>query len=157
MKKLLTLALIAIGFSINAQVTVNGSAPSLPIKTYLADSDYVMINKSDSNEVAIIQLKYLKAYISGGIKDTTPGTGHTVVITSGFPTLFVHATGTLASLTITLPQSPLNGQVFTVVGDQSITSLTITGGTLITAVSSFNPGSPLRWIYDTAQTKWANR
>ena len=155
MKKLLTAFCLLFVLAVSAQ---DGQRfPTYPIKTILADTDYFLINKSDSIETAIIQFKYLKSAVTGGIKDTTPGSGHTVVITSGYPTLFVHASGTLSSLTITLPQSPLNGQIFTVVGDQSITTLTITGGTLITAVSSFNPSSPLRWIYDTAQSKWANR
>ena len=155
MKKLFTAVCLLIVCSLAAQ---DGQRfPTYPVKVALADTDYFLINKSDSVETAIIQFKYLKAAVTGGIKDTTPSTGNTVVITSGYPTLYVHGTGTLSALTIKLPQSPLNGQIFTVIGDQSITSLTVTGGTLVTAISSFNPSSPLRLIYDTAQTKWANR
>lgn len=151
MKKLFLFLIVALSLKINAQHTFPTNYSK---DTLLVDGDYFMMSQSDSTITKATKLKYIRA---NSIKDTTPSTGNTVKITTGYNVLAVHASGTLAALTITLPVSPINGQLFTITADQIITSLTLSGGTTVTSYTAYAIASPIKLIYDTSLSKWLNR
>lgn len=152
MKKIILVFAILSSLISEAQTRV----PNMPQATTLSDTDYVVINKSDSNITKIIRAKYTRA---GAIKDVSPASGDTIkaVTTAGFSVLVFHASGTLSTLKIQLPQSPINGQPFTITGDQTVTTLTIYGGTTVTTYPQYAVASVIHFIYDTANSKWYNR
>jgi hypothetical protein len=84
-----------------------------------------------------------------------PSSGNTVTIAHS--STFIHATGTLAALTIALPASPLPGQEIEINSDQIVTTLTITGGTLLTSVTALAVDTPIRLMYESNTTKWVKR
>lgn len=90
------------------------------------------------------------------VKDTTPSTGNTITATTGYQFLAIHGSGTFTTLTVRLPNSPANGQAFTISSDQIITTLTLTNGTTVTSYTTLAIGTPIRLRYDAANSKWFN-
>jgi len=90
------------------------------------------------------------------IQDAAPLTGTVVAVTGTANYLALNPAGTLATLSITLPATPTNGQPLVINSSQIITALTFTGGTVqgYSGAFQFNAGQSLRLTYDTAQTKW---
>jgi|GEM_PF-4043713 len=62
--------------------------------------------------------------------------------------------GTLATLTITLPASPSNNQQVSFSFSQTITALTVTGGTLANSITTVSAGGIIRLVFNTAAAKW---
>lgn len=152
MKKLIFLFAVLISFSSFSQERIT----AFPKATNVADTDQVVITKMDSTISKTVLAKYLKQYMTN-VKDTTPSTGNTVTATTGYSVLVIHGSGTLAALTVKLPVSPLNSQQFTICTDQTITTLTISGGTTVQSFTTVTAIAPIRLIYDTANTKWYSR
>jgi hypothetical protein len=86
------------------------------------------------------------------------------VLTTGFTytfttanTLVINPAGTLATGTITMPASPLDGMTVTITSTKIITALTIngnTGQTINNAVTSLSAGQSASYIYRSASTAW---
>lgn len=152
MKKLIFLFAVLISFSSFAQERIT----AFPKATNLSDTDQVVITKMDSTISKTVLIKYLKQYMTN-VKDTTPSTGNTITATTGYSVLAIHGSGTLAALTVKLPLSPLSGQQFTICTDQTVTTLTISGGTTVQSFTTVTASAPVRLIYDTANTKWYSR
>jgi hypothetical protein len=128
-----------------------------PKVTYFSDTDLVMLSKSDSVITKIFLMKYLRAY-ENSIKDTTPGTGHTVVLTNGYGALAIHGTAVISAVTVTLPSNPINSQPFTITTDTTITTLTLIGGTV--RGHNYSPTynyTPVRLIWDALHSQWVWR
>lgn len=81
----------------------------------------------------------------------TPLTGATVV-SNGANYLILEPAGALADLTITLPASPSDGQPFSYVTTQAITTVTLDGGTVVGGSFSGVGGQNL--VYEGTQAKW---
>lgn len=84
--------------------------------------------------------------LSRTIQYATPTTGQTVV-SNGSGTLAVNPAGTLVALTITVPASPYDGQTFTLVSTQAITTLTMNGGTLAAGLTTMGANGGARWVW----------
>lgn len=86
------------------------------------------------------------------VQYATPTTGQTVTC-DGSSVVMINPAGTLATLTVTLPASPVDGQDVLICASQIVTALTITGtivGTLTTlAVAGF-----ARFVYSATASKW---
>ncbi|KAI9190645.1 uncharacterized protein BJ171DRAFT_589719 [Polychytrium aggregatum] len=87
----------------------------------------------------------------------TPVSGSTVQLTNA--RALVTPSGTLAALTIALPQYPVDGQIQNVTITQSITALSITGGSLAagsapTAIDTTNGAVTLHLIFSAQLNKW---
>jgi hypothetical protein len=86
----------------------------------------------------------------------TPTTGSTITST-GARTMVLNPSGTIATLTVNFPSSPNNNQEFKISSTQTITSLTLSGGSGITvdgSVSTLSANSAVGWIYISSISTW---
>ncbi len=99
---------------------------------------------------------------SGTLIDTSfvisvPVTLGTVVMGAGTQRLIINPAGTLAVLTVTLPSSPVNGQLAAISFTQAITSLTINapgGATVVAPLTAAAIDTSIRFIYQASSTSW---
>lgn len=73
------------------------------------------------------------------------------------PILVLEPAGTLATGTILLPASPLDGQQITIVSTQTQTALTITaaaGDTMQSTVTALVAQTPVKYGYKLSSRKW---
>lgn len=92
----------------------------------------------------------------------TPLTGTIVQCPSGSASVsevVIDPAGTLATLTIAFPTSPVDGQNQLITPVQEVTSLTLTAvtGTILNAPTSLSAGQSIEYKYLTAQTKWIRK
>lgn len=90
------------------------------------------------------------------VQDVVPNTGDTITVApnKGNHSVLIKPTGSLLALTITFPSNPLDGDCFTISSTQAVTTLTLNGGTIIAALSSFVIGSFATYTYSGAASKW---
>lgn len=84
-------------------------------------------------------------------------TGFSYTFAAGTQTLVINPAGTLATGTITMPASPVDGMVITIESTQQVTVVTVqgnTGQTITGAPSQLIPNQPLSFMYNLANTKW---
>jgi hypothetical protein len=87
----------------------------------------------------------------------TPATGFSITIGAGVKTLILDPAGTLATGTITMPASPINGQEIRFSSSQIITGLTVSansGQTISNAPTTITAGMGFGYIYRTTSTNW---
>lgn len=85
----------------------------------------------------------------------TPTTGSTVNANNhGNLTLLIDPAGTLLALTVALNGSPTDGDEITIGSSQIVTGLTISGGTVISTLTSLAVGSFAKFKYNATATKW---
>lgn len=87
----------------------------------------------------------------------TPTTGFSITIGAGVKTLLLEPAGTLASGTITMPASPIDGQEIRVSSTQSISALTLSGNsgqTISNPPTTLLAGQGFGYIYNLANTNW---
>ena len=97
----------------------------------------------------------LGSFPVAGYEYNAPVSGATVVATAG--ALLLEPAGTLATLTVTLPPDPVDGQIFELSTTQQITALTVQGAageTVRGATFTLNPDSGSSWRYRTASVTW---
>lgn len=87
------------------------------------------------------------------IQRVTPTAGQTVVA-DGSAFLIIAPAGTLATLTVTFPASPTNGQNFQIVTTQTITVMTLNGGTINGLITTISAALGARWKYSTPDAAW---
>lgn len=97
--------------------------------------------------------------LGGGAQNVSPAAGDTVALSGNISKLFIKASGTLATLTVTLPASTalFDGQQFYLASDQAVTTLTLTAGsgtTIATSTTSLTANTPVRYVYMAADLKW---
>lgn len=86
-----------------------------------------------------------------------PMTGFAITINDGVKTLLLDPAGTLATGTITMPASPVNGQEVRFSSTQIVTALTLspnTGQSMATTPSAIAAGQGFGFIYRLANTTW---
>lgn len=86
-----------------------------------------------------------------------PTTGQTVAMVAGQSFVAINPAGTLDALTVTLPPSPLNGQIAGFSSSQIVTALTLTapgGASVVGAPDALAVGDVRRFIYQAATTSW---
>lgn len=85
-------------------------------------------------------------------------TGFSYTFASGTQTLVINPAGTLATGTITMPASPVDGMTVTISTTQEITALTLSGNTGKsiggTQVARFPANSAMQFVYRSANTTW---
>lgn len=93
-----------------------------------------------------------------GVDDQAPSTGFNITVASGTSILRLIPSGTLATGTITLPSSPVNGQILQIYTNETITALTISansgqslGNGIITTLSA---GRGVAYQYNLSNTTW---
>lgn len=89
------------------------------------------------------------------VQYTTPATGATVTAAdSGNVHLLVNPAGTLLALTIAFNASPTDGDILTLGSSQAVTTLTMSGGTVIGALTTLAIASFARYMYNATASKW---
>jgi hypothetical protein len=86
-----------------------------------------------------------------------PTTGFSITIGAGVKTLILNPAGTLATGTIVMPASPIDGQEIRVTSSQTVTGLTVnanTGQTISNAPTTLVAGKGFSYIYNTSGTNW---
>lgn len=86
-----------------------------------------------------------------------PTTGFAITIANNISTLILNPAGTLASGTITMPATPIDGQEVRFNSSQIVTSLTVspnTSQTISDAPTAFAAGQGYGFIYHLATTNW---
>ena len=85
-----------------------------------------------------------------------PTTGQTITLPSfdgDRLKVFIDPAGTLLALTVTLPTA-IDGQTIAIGTTQAITTLTMTGGTIIAALTTLAIGGFGEWGYSATANKW---
>lgn len=98
-----------------------------------------------------------KSVPDGGIQTATPTTGASITIGDSISSLILKHTATIATLTITLPASPVNGQIVSVSSRSTVTTLTLnanTGQTRYGQPTTISATTPVSFIYETATLSW---
>lgn len=97
----------------------------------------------------------VNGYTITGYDYFSPTSGDTVTITHSYT--YINGSGTIAALTLALPASPAPGQQICINADQIVTTLTVTGGTLATAVTALAINTPVRLMFESNTAKWVLR
>lgn len=87
----------------------------------------------------------------------TPTTGFSYTFAAGTQVLVMNPAGTLATGTITMPASPVDGMTIRFSSSQIITALTVsanTGQSIVSAVTTLTAGGGAAYIYRLANTTW---
>lgn len=95
--------------------------------------------------------------LSTSIQYTVPVTTNTVVVTSGTNNLVCNPAGLLATLTVTFPPNPINGQPFGIAISQIITAITLNtsdGSTIDGTITTSAANSHAGWVYSSTATAW---
>lgn len=88
---------------------------------------------------------------------STPTTGSTVTMAANQPRAILNPAGTLATLTVSLPPTPVDNQTARVSSTQVITSLTVSapgGASVLALPSDLVTGQSFEAIYRAADTTW---
>jgi len=90
------------------------------------------------------------------IQYSTAATGSTITATdTGDDLQLIHEDSVLTvALTISFPATPQDGQQFRFCSVNGVTGLTLTGGTIISALTTLAAGLGACFIYRKSNTKW---
>ena len=99
-------------------------------------------------------LAWGNASAGDAIQYNVPTTGQTVVIGSGMSALVLNNAALLATLTVTLPASPFDGQRVTIATGNGVTALTVNGGTINGTVATLAVNGYARFIYSATAAAW---
>lgn len=123
---------------------------------------YFYRNTSGSPELAVHfdaagNLINLKGTADQSKSVQNPSTGDSITIADNSKTLVLDPAGTLATLTVTMPPTPVDGQEIRVSSSQIVTALTVSpnsGQTLSNAPTTILAGTGFAYIYDLPNTNW---
>lgn len=86
---------------------------------------------------------------------TQPTVGQTVTVNNtGTINLLIDPAGTLATLTVTMPATPTDGDTVSIGTSQIITALTMNGGTLVGPLTTMALGGFATYIFGGTAAKW---
>ena len=117
-------------------------------------------NNADSRKISISALAdYIVAMLtpSGQVAQyASPATGATVTVSNLTQNtrLILSPAGTIATLTIALDSAPADLETISVSSTQTITALTISGGTTSGAPTTMGATTPFRLQYDAVALVW---
>lgn len=89
-----------------------------------------------------------------------PTSGATLTATSGLGAFIIEPAGTIAALTVVLPPSPTEGQIFELSTTQTITAISVSGASSETvwgAQQMLVANGGMSWRYRAADTTWYRR
>jgi hypothetical protein len=126
------------GLNFGANSSASAPSPSLAIKA----TGQVVLLGAQADQSKVVQ---------------TPTTGFSITIGNATTTTLLTPSATLASGTITMPATPVDGQIARVLSSQTVTSLTVSpnsGQSISGAPSTIGPTTPFAMIYDLASATW---
>lgn len=86
-----------------------------------------------------------------------PITGFAITVGNNISTLLLNPAGTLATGTITMPATPVDGQIVRLATTQTVTALTLNanaGQTISGNVATLTAAAPATYMYNLSGTKW---
>lgn len=92
--------------------------------------------------------------MTAAVQYAQPASGATVAFSAGRSVLFIDNGALLASLTVTLPASPVDGQGARIASAAGVTVLTIGGGTIKGAATSLAVNGWAQFNYSAAAAAW---
>ena len=141
----------------------NGTLINRLTTTVVQASDLLVTwstNNADSRKFTVAALAdYIVGLLtpSGQIAQySSPATGATVTVSNLTQNtrLILSPAGTIATLTIVLDSAPADLETISVSSTQTITALTISGGTTSGAPTTMDATTPFRLQYDAVATVW---
>jgi len=141
----------------------NGTLINRLTTTVVQASDLLVTwstNNADSRKFTVAALAdYIVGLLtpSGQIAQySSPATGATVTVSNLTQNtrLILSPAGTIATLTIVLDSAPADLETISVSSTQTITALTISGGTTSGAPTTMGATTPFRLQYDAVATVW---
>lgn len=129
-----------------AQAKANTSVQTVNSITPTAGNIVLATPTNGEARITALELAYAVQY-------ATPTTGQTVVA-NGAGALVINPAGTLVALTITFPASPIDGQAFEILSTQIVTTMTLSGGTIASALTTIGVNGAARWRYSTTAATW---
>jgi hypothetical protein len=126
--------------------------------------DLVPVWSQGNGDTRKAALSVLQAYMQANLtfsagkpatQYASPLTGTTVSVTgTGDTWLVLTPAGTIATLTVALPSAPVNKQEVAVSSSQTVTALTLSGGTVIGAPTTVGAAAPFRLRYEGVAGAW---
>lgn len=138
--------------------TTAGGTPDVGLSR-LGAASMALGNGTASNITGSLSLKTLthsSAEIDTSFSYNAPATGGTITPAVGEQRTIINPAGTIATLTINTPASPVNGQIWGFGCTQIVTTLTVTavgGATILGAPATCAVGHR-GWLYRAANTTW---
>lgn len=129
-----------------AQAKANTSVQTVNSVTPTAGNIVLATPTNGEARITALELAHAVQY-------ATPTTGQTVVA-NGAGALVINPAGTLVALTITFPASPVDGQAFEILSTQIVTTMTLSGGTIASALTTIGVNGAARWRYSTTAATW---
>jgi putative copper export protein len=128
----------------------------------LSSGDLFPLWSQDKGDTRRVSASTLAAYVASvaalgkpASQYASPLTGATVAVTvAGNAWLILTPAGTIAALTVTLPQSPVDGDTLRVTSSQTITTLTLGGGTVSGGPTTMGAATPFTLAYDGVNSLW---
>ena len=87
---------------------------------------------------------------------STSTSGTEITSNNGRNLIYIHEAGLTTTLTINLPNTPVNNQIVTLLSVGGITTLTLSTliGTILGAITTLAAGGSVRYIWLASQSKW---
>lgn len=105
--------------------------------------------------VADTSTTYTRTSASQSMSTFVPTTGATITLPRSNDTVaIVNAAGTIATLTVTMPPSPKDGDYATITSIQTVSAVTFTGGTVTNAPTSISANASVGFVYSSALGTW---
>jgi hypothetical protein len=103
---------------------------------------------------AVSPLLYPTQSIADVIQYAVPSSGGTVACDVTTSALVLNNAGLLATLSVTLPPTPVDGQRIIITSGAGVTVLTVTGGTIKGLITTLAINGYARYIYSAAAGAW---
>lgn len=88
-------------------------------------------------------------------QEVAPTTGSTVNVNgNGYTKLFINPAGSLLALTISLPSSPQDLDAVLISSTQAITTLTMSNGTIVGALTTMAIATFAEYTYSSTTSQW---
>jgi hypothetical protein len=134
--------------STNVSLCIGAVPTAVSYSLYNASTVASLFKGSIFNTVAECDLSYTIA---------TPATLATVTMNAGQRRVIINPAGTIAVLTVTLPSSPVDGQITGISFTQIVSALTVNapaGATVVQSPTSAAVDTNYRFIYQASSTSW---
>ena len=122
-------------------------------KSKLREMDDIFGTLSDGAAPAWDAQKKAFDYVNG-LQYEAPLTGVTITVGPNIGQLVINPAGAIAALTVALPASPSNGDPLTLSFTKAVTSVTLSGGTVVGAITSAAAASFASYVYSSGAAAW---
>jgi len=134
-----------------ATAKVNGTTKTIASQNEQSITLAVAVAQDDTVEITF---NPVDQFGSGRTERFVPLTGETIAPTANCGLAVVEPAGTLAALTVTLPQNPVENQQFRLFTSQTLTALTLGGGTVVNGPTTLAANASFSLVYSKITSKW---